>query len=141
MQIAITCVKDIGDSQARFFAEFSDFPQRQPELGSRDHAVLHDEVGAQPANRGKGTFSSLPNGCSLIRISSNLNRNRVGLLDQGLQPNSLRLDPVCRPVQFHNQYGFTVLRILGTHSGSSRIHRQSIHDLEGRGQQSRAHNL
>jgi hypothetical protein len=85
MQIAVTGVKDIGNTDSEFLAETIDFGERLAKPRSRYDTVLHDEVRTESANGGKRTLPTRPDLRPFCIVFRRLNQVSPGLFDDGMQ--------------------------------------------------------
>ena len=61
MKIAVAGMKHIRDPQPRLTRHLADPFQSLTEFSPRHHAVLHDEVGREPAHRAESALAAFPN--------------------------------------------------------------------------------
>ena len=104
--------------------------QHLRQRGPRDHAVLDDVVGADPADRGEGRLAALPEQRPLGVVGGDPDLERAVRRRQCRSTCSNWSRPRPRPVQLDDQHRAGALGVAAVHRRLGRLDRQRVHHLD-----------
>ena len=133
VQVAVAGVEDVGHPDARARRRGRAIaPQHLGQRGPRDHAVLDDVVGADPADRGERGLAALPEQRPLGVVGGDPDLERAGLRGTaGSTCGELSVHLGRRAVQLDDQHRAGALRVAAVHRGLGRLDGQRVHHLDG----------
>ena len=104
VQVAVAGVEDVRDPDAARPGELGDPPQHLGQRRPRDHAVLDDVVGADPADRGERGLAALPEQRPLGLVGGDPDLEGAGRAAVLLDLGELRLHLGRRTVELDDQH-------------------------------------
>ena len=135
MEIAVASVKDVRYAQPCLVRHLADAAQCLAELAARHDAVLHNEVGREPAYGAESALAPLPDGQALLGVASGAHFDGLAGGDDGIQAGAISGHGFAGALQFDDQDGLAAGRIFGVDSGYCGLQGQGVHDLNSAGQQ------
>src|SRR5258708_30887147 len=136
MEVAVACVKDVGNAQARFLAEALDLAHDLREGGARNHAVLNDVVGRDAAHGSESGIAAFPDeGALRVGLSyadfpgAVRTANPVDVVHQGLHFGD-------GAVELHQKQAAAIW-IVGVDGGFGGLNGETVHHLDGGREHSR----
>ena len=135
MQVAVAGVEDIRAGAPGFARHFADAAQRLAQPAARHDAVLHDEIGRQPAHRAEGALAAFPDREPLLGVARGTGFDGLAGGDDLVEPFAVGGHDFARAFEFDDEHRFAAGRILRVHRGDGRLERERVHDLHRARQQ------
>ena len=135
MEIAVAGMKNVGAADAGGAGHLGDAAQGLAEAAAGHDAVLHDEIGREPADGAEGALAALPDGGAFGGVASGARFDGAAGGDQRVELWTLRGDDFARAFEFYDENGFAARRIFGVDGGAGGFERERVHDFDGAGEQ------
>jgi hypothetical protein len=126
-------VEDVRHPHAGAADQLGDLAEHLGQSRSRDHPVLHDVVGADPAHRGERGLAALPEQCALGVVERDPDLECTGLGAALLHRAEGVLHLGRRPVQLDDQHRAGAFGVTAGHRGLGGLDRERVHHLDRRG--------
>ena len=131
VQVAVAGVEDVGHPQPGLVAHLGDPVEHLGEPGAGHHAVLHEVVGGDPADRGERRLAAPPDRRALVGGARDVQPGAAVLLADRLDLLELDAALLGGAVQLDDQRGGHADRVARVHGLLGGLDGQRVHHLDG----------